>query len=44
MDIGIFVPPLADTWQLVKRAEELGYKRAPPAGEGTGGGRRSVKQ
>jgi 5,10-methylenetetrahydromethanopterin reductase len=28
MDIGIFVPPMADTWQLVKRAEDLGYGRA----------------
>jgi 5,10-methylenetetrahydromethanopterin reductase len=28
MDIGIFVPPLADTWKLVQRAEELGYGRA----------------
>jgi 5,10-methylenetetrahydromethanopterin reductase len=28
LDIGIFVPPMADTWQLVKRAEELGFGRA----------------
>ena len=28
MDFGIFVPPLADSWKSVKRAEELGYSRA----------------
>ena len=28
MDFGIFIPPLADSWKLVKRAEELGYSRA----------------
>ena len=28
MNIGIFVPPVADSWRLVKRAEELGYQRA----------------
>jgi 5,10-methylenetetrahydromethanopterin reductase len=28
MDFGLFIPPMADTWQLVKRAEELGYSRA----------------
>ncbi len=25
MDFGIFIPPVADTWKLVKRAEQLGY-------------------
>src|SRR3954469_21842560 len=28
MQFGIFVPPVADTWKLVKRAEDLGYARA----------------
>ncbi len=28
MDYGILIPPLADTWKTVKRAEELGYTRA----------------
>ncbi len=28
MDFGIFIPAQADTWGLVKRAEELGYARA----------------
>jgi 5,10-methylenetetrahydromethanopterin reductase len=28
MDFGIFIPPVADSWKLVKRAEELGYTRA----------------
>src|SRR4051812_30660096 len=28
MQPGIFVPPVADSWKLVKRAEELGYGRA----------------
>jgi 5,10-methylenetetrahydromethanopterin reductase len=28
MDFGIFIPPVADSWKTVKRAEELGYKRA----------------
>ena len=28
MDFGIFIPAQADTWKLVKRAEELGYSRA----------------
>ena len=28
MDFGIAIPPVADSWQLVKRAEELGYVRA----------------
>ena len=28
MDFGIFIPPLADSWKSVKRAEELGYTRA----------------
>src|SRR5580700_8084461 len=28
MDFGIFIPPLADSWKTVKRAEELGYSRA----------------
>src|SRR5688572_32389213 len=28
MDFGILIPPLADTWKTVKRAEELGYTRA----------------
>ena len=28
MDYGILVPPVADSWKLVKRAEELGYSRA----------------
>ncbi|HEX6511080.1 MAG TPA: LLM class flavin-dependent oxidoreductase [Chloroflexota bacterium] len=28
MDYGVFIPPLADSWKLAKRAEELGYKRA----------------
>src|SRR4051812_455009 len=28
MDLGIFLPPMADSWQLVKRAESLGYGRA----------------
>src|SRR6266571_532436 len=28
MDFGIFIPPVADSWKLVKRAEELGFKRA----------------
>ncbi|MSQ50848.1 MAG: LLM class flavin-dependent oxidoreductase [Betaproteobacteria bacterium] len=28
MDFGIFVPPVADSWKAVKRAEELGYTKA----------------
>ena len=28
MDYGILVPPVADSWKFVKRAEELGYSRA----------------
>jgi 5,10-methylenetetrahydromethanopterin reductase len=28
MDFGILLPPVADSWKLVKRAEELGYRRA----------------
>ena len=28
MDFGIFIPPVADSWKTVKRAEELGYTRA----------------
>jgi 5,10-methylenetetrahydromethanopterin reductase len=28
MDAGIFLAPAADSWKLVKRAEELGYRRA----------------
>ena len=28
MDYGIFIPPLADSWKLVQRAEELGFRRA----------------
>src|SRR5579862_4653005 len=28
MDFGISIPPVADTWKLVRRAEELGYRRA----------------
>src|SRR5439155_24810263 len=28
MDFGIFIPPVADSWRLVKRAEELGFQRA----------------
>ncbi len=28
MDFGIFIPPIADTWKTVKRAEELGYTKA----------------
>jgi 5,10-methylenetetrahydromethanopterin reductase len=28
MDFGIFIPPVADSWKLVKRAEELGYTKA----------------
>ena len=28
MDFGIFVPPLADSWKMVQRAEALGYSRA----------------
>src|SRR3990172_12969824 len=28
MDFGLFIPPQADTWKLVKRAEELGFSRA----------------
>jgi len=28
MDYGIFLAPSADSWTLVKRAEELGYRRA----------------
>ena len=28
MDIGIFLPAMADSWQLVKRAESLGFGRA----------------
>jgi 5,10-methylenetetrahydromethanopterin reductase len=28
MDYGIFIPPVADSWKTVKRAEELGYSRA----------------
>jgi 5,10-methylenetetrahydromethanopterin reductase len=28
VDFGVFIPPVADSWKLVKRAEELGYSRA----------------
>jgi 5,10-methylenetetrahydromethanopterin reductase len=28
MDYGIFIPPVADSWRLVRRAEELGFGRA----------------
>lgn len=28
MDFGILIPPVADSWKLVRRAEELGYNRA----------------
>ena len=28
MDYGIFLAPFADSWKVVKRAEELGYRRA----------------
>lgn len=28
MDFGILIPPVADSWKTVKRAEELGYTRA----------------
>jgi 5,10-methylenetetrahydromethanopterin reductase len=28
MEYGTFIPPLANTWKFVKRAEELGYSRA----------------
>jgi alkanesulfonate monooxygenase SsuD/methylene tetrahydromethanopterin reductase-like flavin-dependent oxidoreductase (luciferase family) len=28
MDSGIFLAPAADSWKVVKRAEELGYRRA----------------
>src|ERR1700693_1856497 len=28
MDFGIFLAPAADSWKVVKRAEELGYRRA----------------
>lgn len=28
MEFGILIPPIADTWKTVKRAEELGYSRA----------------
>lgn len=28
MDFGIFMPPVATSWQVVKRAEELGFTRA----------------
>ena len=28
MDYGIFMPPVASSWQVVKRAEELGFSRA----------------
>jgi 5,10-methylenetetrahydromethanopterin reductase len=28
MSIGLFLPPVADSWRLVKRAEALGYQRA----------------
>ena len=28
MDYGLFIPPVADSWQLVQRAEALGYSRA----------------
>ena len=28
MDLGIFVAPAADSYKVVKRAEELGYRRA----------------
>ena len=28
MDFGIFMPPVANSWQVVKRAEELGFSRA----------------
>ncbi|OGA05071.1 MAG: hypothetical protein A3H35_04770 [Betaproteobacteria bacterium RIFCSPLOWO2_02_FULL_62_17] len=28
MQFGLFVPPVADSWQLIKAAEDLGYYRA----------------
>lgn len=28
MDFGVFIPPVADSWKTVKRAEQLGYRRA----------------
>ena len=28
MDFGILIPPVADSWKLAKRAEELGFARA----------------
>jgi 5,10-methylenetetrahydromethanopterin reductase len=28
MDFGIFMPPVASSWQMAKRAEELGFSRA----------------
>src|SRR6266852_9603383 len=28
MDFGIFLAPAADSWKVVQRAEELGYRRA----------------
>jgi len=28
MDFGIFLAPAADSWKIVKRAEELGFGRA----------------
>ena len=28
MDFGLFIPAQADTWKMVKRAEELGFSRA----------------
>jgi 5,10-methylenetetrahydromethanopterin reductase len=28
MEFGIFIPPVADTWKTVQRAEELGYSKA----------------
>ncbi len=28
MDFGIFIPPVAESWKLAKRAEELGFHRA----------------
>jgi len=28
MDFGLFIPPVADSWKVVMRAEELGFSRA----------------
>ena len=28
MNFGILIPPVADSWKVVKRAEELGFTRA----------------